>query len=95
MMDIPFVGVAFRSDSDTTKRTELILLITPYVIRNRDEAREVTEDFSSRIEGFKRLREAMQPKHRPHPSAEAPDSQPAESTPPARRPDVMPPEGAP
>jgi len=95
MMDIPFLGVAFRSDSDMTKRTELILLITPYVIRNRDEARNVTEDFSSRIEGFKRLREAMQPKHRPHPSAEAPDSQPAESTPPARRPDVVPPEGAP
>jgi len=95
MMDIPFLGVAFRSDSDMTKRTELILLITPYVIRNRDEASNVTEDFSSRIEGFKRLREAMQPKHRPHPSAEAPDSQPAESTPPARRPDVVPPEGAP
>ena len=95
MMDIPFLGVAFRSDRDMTKRTELILLITPYVIRNRDEARNVTEDFSSRIEGFKRLREAMQPKHRPHPSAEAPDSQPAESTPPARRPDVVPPEGAP
>jgi general secretion pathway protein D len=65
LMDIPVLGVAFRSDNDTVERTELIILITPYVIRNREEARDVTEDFSARVEGFRRLRRAMQPdRHR-------------------------------
>ena len=58
-MDIPVIGHAFRTDSDTNTRTELILLITPYVIRNRDEAHEVTDAFSERLQGLMRLRRAM------------------------------------
>jgi len=94
MMDIPVFGRLFRTETDNTDRTELIVLITPYVIRNRDEAREVTGDFTDRIEGFKRLQDAMRAKHRPHaPSA---DAEPVPgSAPPARPPDVVPPEAAP
>jgi len=94
MMDIPVFGRLFRTETDNTDRTELIVLITPYVIRNRDEAREVTGDFTDRIEGFKRLQGAMRAKHRPHaPSA---DAEPVPgSAPPARPPDVVPPEAAP
>jgi len=58
-MDIPVIGHAFRSDKDQNTRTELILLITPYVIRNRDEAHEVTDAFSERLQGLMRLRHAM------------------------------------
>ena len=75
LMDIPVLGVAFRSDHDSTTRTELIILITPYVIRNREEAREVTDDFGARIEGLNRLRRAMQPRRRLRPMApEDPDA---------------------
>jgi general secretion pathway protein D len=59
LMDIPTVGWLFRSDSRTVERTELLVTITPYVIRNRDEARIVTDEFSARIEGVTRLRQAM------------------------------------
>jgi general secretion pathway protein D len=64
LMDIPVLGYLFRTDSDATERTELIILITPYVVRNRDEARDVTDEFSSRIEGFRRSQQAMHPGRR-------------------------------
>jgi general secretion pathway protein D len=63
LMDIPVVGVAFRVDNDSKTRTELLILISPYVIRNREEAREVTEDFSNRIEGLRRMGQAIRNRH--------------------------------
>jgi general secretion pathway protein D len=59
LMDIPAVGWVFRSDTRNVTRTELLITITPYVIRNRDEAKVVTDQFSARIEGVTRLRQAM------------------------------------
>jgi general secretion pathway protein D len=64
IMDVPVVGRIFRSDSDSVTRTELLVTITPYVIRSRQESRQVTDDFSSRIEGLSRLRRTMQAGHR-------------------------------
>src|SRR5262249_8264690 len=60
LMDVPVLGRFFRQDSDTTTRTELLITITPYVIHNREEARDVTDDFSSRIEGLVELPPAME-----------------------------------
>jgi len=89
LMDIPVLGVAFRSDHDSTMRTELIILITPYVIRNREEAREVTDDFGARIEGLNRLRRAMQPRRRLRPMApEEPDMIPMDTDRQGRTPPV-------
>ena len=39
LMDIPVFGRFFGTTNDTLDRTELIMLITPHVVRNRDEAR--------------------------------------------------------
>ncbi len=64
LMDVPVLGRLFRSDQDRTVRTELLITITPSVIRNRDESRNVTEDFSSRIEGLADLRRAMESRRR-------------------------------
>src|SRR5439155_667659 len=44
LMDIPVLGWAFRVNSDTTQRMELLVLISPYVVRSREEAREVTDE---------------------------------------------------
>ena len=63
LMDIPVLGRAFRTDTDTTKRTELIVLISPYVIRDRDEAHEVTDEFSDRLSGLKRLGQMIRDRH--------------------------------
>jgi general secretion pathway protein D len=49
LMDIPVVGRFFGTTSDEAQRTELIMLITPRVIRSRDEAESVTEEFKSQM----------------------------------------------
>ncbi|MCW5892309.1 MAG: hypothetical protein KIT14_17445, partial [bacterium] len=59
LMDVPVLGRFFRSDSDSIQRTELLITITPYVILNREQAVDVTDDFSSRIHGLQALRRAM------------------------------------
>ena len=35
LMDVPVLGRLFRVEQDTSERTELVILITPYVIRDR------------------------------------------------------------
>ncbi|MER9843844.1 type II secretion system secretin GspD [Mesorhizobium australicum] len=47
--DIPFIGNAFKQKDDTIKRTELIIFIRPHVVRDINEAREVTEEFRGKI----------------------------------------------
>lgn len=50
LMDIPVLGWFFRKTTETlTERTELIIIITPRVIRNQDESRAVTDDFRRRL----------------------------------------------
>jgi general secretion pathway protein D len=54
LMDIPVVGRAFRVESDNVRRTELIVLLTPHVVRDRQESRNATEAFKSRLKGMER-----------------------------------------
>ncbi len=54
LMDIPVIGRAFRVESDTVRRTELIVLLTPHVVRDRQESRNATEAFKSRLKGMAR-----------------------------------------
>jgi len=51
LMDLPVLGRFFGTTDDELDRTELIMLITPHVIRSRDEARFVTEEFKNRVSG--------------------------------------------
>ena len=50
LMDVPVLGRLFRSDVTSRRRVELIVLITPFVVRDRDEARSVTENFRRRVD---------------------------------------------
>jgi general secretion pathway protein D len=50
--DIPLFGMLFRSKKDTLKKTELVLLITPHVIRTLDEANDVTREFMDKIKAL-------------------------------------------
>ena len=43
LKDIPGLGALFRSRTDTTKQTELLIMITPYVINDDFEAEEITQ----------------------------------------------------
>jgi general secretion pathway protein D len=54
LMDIPVLGRAFRVDTDSVRRTELVVLLTPHVVRDRQESRSATEAFISRLQGMRR-----------------------------------------
>ena len=43
--DIPILGSVFREKNDDLEKTELLILLKPYVMRNQDEARKITEEF--------------------------------------------------
>lgn len=47
---VPVLGEAFKSKTKKKERTELLILITPRVIRNAAEARAATEEFKARLE---------------------------------------------
>jgi general secretion pathway protein D len=51
LMDLPVLGRLFGTTNDTKDRTELVMLITPHVVRNRDEAHQVTEAFKDKVYG--------------------------------------------
>jgi len=50
--DIPILGELFKSTNDTTARTELLIFITPRVIRDAEDARAVSEELRSRMRAF-------------------------------------------
>ncbi len=41
--DIPVIGWLFKNWSDTSKKTNLILLLTPYIVRDEDDFRKIYE----------------------------------------------------
>ncbi len=43
--DVPLLGNLFKVKTNTKIRTELLILITPRVVRDAREAREITEEF--------------------------------------------------
>ncbi len=49
LSNIPILGFLFGSKSDVDERTELLILITPRVIRNQREARIVTDELRKRV----------------------------------------------
>ncbi|OOG65391.1 type II secretion system protein GspD [Rhodanobacter sp. B04] len=55
---IPWLGRLFGTTTRNRDRTELIVLITPRVIRGAEDARQITEDYQSKFESLAPLREA-------------------------------------
>ena len=53
--DIPLLGNLFKSTTNEKGRTELLVLITPRVIRNDGEAREITEQLRQRLRAVQPL----------------------------------------
>ena len=49
LKDIPILGQAFRVNSKTEKRTELIVLITPYVLNDDQDAQSITDSFRGQL----------------------------------------------
>ena len=54
LMDFPVLGPLFRTDLERSERTELVILITPRVIRNRREGESVTDRFLDQVRAVRR-----------------------------------------
>jgi general secretion pathway protein D len=54
LSDIPLLGALFRSDDNNKTRTELLILLSPKVVRNAADARAVTEELRNRLQGLQR-----------------------------------------
>ena len=52
LKDIPFIGKAFSSTLKKTTRTELLLVMTPRVVRTDVDVREVSEELRDRLRGL-------------------------------------------
>ena len=49
LKDIPVVGSLFSTQANSRARTELLVLITPHVVRDQRDARALTEDLRSQL----------------------------------------------
>lgn len=49
LKDIPFLGSAFKNNRNARERTEMIILITPYIINDDYEAESITEAFQNSL----------------------------------------------
>lgn len=47
--DVPLLGAPFRRTETTNRRTELLVIITPRVIRNPDQAQSITEEYKRKL----------------------------------------------
>lgn len=59
LKDIPILGNLFKSQSRTQERTELLVLLTPHVVRDSQESRAVTNELRRRLRGLEQLRESF------------------------------------
>lgn len=56
LQDIPLLGHLASTTSRAATRTELLILLTPRVVRNPEEARSVTEELQQRMQGLAPLK---------------------------------------
>jgi len=53
LRDIPLLGALFGKTSESNRRTELVVLITPRVVQNSSDARLLTEEYRKRMNSLK------------------------------------------
>ena len=51
---IPWLGKLFSTDTETSKKTELMIFITPHIISNDNDSEYVTKQFQRRLGSFKK-----------------------------------------
>jgi general secretion pathway protein D len=55
LSDIPILGNLFKTTSDVQRRTELLVLLTPRVVRDSNDARTTTNELRSRLRALEGL----------------------------------------
>ncbi len=62
--NIPWVGNAFKSKNDTIARTELLIAITPQVVRNSNQIDGITAEYRDKLNFSTRPQRQAPPSHR-------------------------------
>ena len=52
---IPFLGAAFGSTSISKSKTELVILLTPRVIYDENDLKDMSEELKGRLRGLQKL----------------------------------------
>jgi general secretion pathway protein D len=60
LSEIPVLGNLFKTTTDDSERTELIILLTPRAVRNGQDARDVTEELRRRMPAVRPLEMRIQ-----------------------------------
>jgi general secretion pathway protein D len=69
---LPVLGALFGSTALSTRRTELVVLLTPRVAEDMREATAITNEFRSRMRGLRELQQTWHPSPLPGEPASAP-----------------------
>lgn len=59
---IPVIGALFGQKSRTSRRSEVIVLLTPSIVRNAQEARTLTDEYSERFRAMEPLNQPREKK---------------------------------
>lgn len=62
--DIPLLGNAFKNKDDVISRTELLIAISPHVVKDNRQVSEIAAEFRDRLNFTTRPQRATQPEHR-------------------------------
>ena len=62
LKDVPLLGTLFSSQQNTRQRTELLVLITPHVVKDQRDARALTEDLRNQLINAGLVRQELQRK---------------------------------
>jgi len=54
LKDIPLLGGLFGNQKRTSAKTELLIAITPFIVRNSDEGDRITANFRASLDGLKK-----------------------------------------
>lgn len=57
LRDVPVLGAFFGRSSETSRRTELVVLITPRMVQSTGDARQLTEEYRKRMNSLKQRAE--------------------------------------
>ena len=60
LSDIPILGNLFKTTTDVSRRTELLVLLTPRVVRDPNDARTVTDELRKRLRAVEGLPQLIQ-----------------------------------
>jgi len=63
LKDLPYVGFLFGHTIEEHDRTELLIALTPHVMRNKEEAAKITEEITNRISEIKSVIDENQENH--------------------------------